>query len=211
MICAAALPRRTPYSHPTSKVLSAANIAAATNIAAAGALAAAADFSDGNLGPDNNNNNNNNGPTPGAARPTPGGRKISNFRFLRKNIWHNRVKLQVLIKRKTTRNSGFARQKGRVMKKTEVCENGPDRIFRKMPGIASPCLGTASRASPGAPGGPIGPRGAQGGPIGGPGGPRGAQGGPWGPWAQAPAALRGAREDRLRWYDISLFDVVQCD
>ena len=64
MICAAALPPRTPYSHTTSKVLSAASVSFA---AAASAFAAAADFSDGNLGPDfsaagsdNNNNNNNN-------------------------------------------------------------------------------------------------------------------------------------------------------
>ena len=50
MICAAALPPPTPYSHTTSKVLAAAASAAA--LAAAGAFAAAADFSDGNLGPD---------------------------------------------------------------------------------------------------------------------------------------------------------------
>ena len=52
MICAAAWPRRTPYSHTTSKVLAAAALAlAALALAAAGAFAAA-DFSDGNLGPD---------------------------------------------------------------------------------------------------------------------------------------------------------------
>ena len=51
--CAAALPRLTPYSHPTSKVLAAGKLAAAASASASAAGAfAAADFSDGNLGPD---------------------------------------------------------------------------------------------------------------------------------------------------------------
>ena len=69
MTVGAALPRPPPYSHATSKVLS-----AAANIAAAEAFAAAADFSDGNLGPAEESAACRRPPGPGAwAQGVPGG------------------------------------------------------------------------------------------------------------------------------------------